>query len=547
MKIKSIMGVKYFHRKLDDGSDLYTTALGEPLLKYLDPSSFLYDRQWFENHHVRLMGTSHPYKITTKSVKGRSVDIVFKWNRMGQKVIAEEEDGYDLSTAEFNSPFEEFSLVMELRNTKFEELDEVITQRPLAIYVPAGRVELWQLERKDYKMRAICKRHERDINLDIFREYAVIYEWLPGIDAGQACREGIICNRQMMEITSMAEEDLARKGFTVRDKKPQHVIVRPDSRGVRLRKTRDGRVRYGMVDFELLERTPERDRMVRRMKRRDYLKRQKNRFAVNHKRKLPAHLSMVRILNVDYIYGRAESTGGLLWVVGRDPALFEYFLPERWENTPRRQLSPVSRVYYTMTKDNIHLVWRVSKVGVTPDLDPFKPDEKRILAHGHNSPFEEMSIALELSRNGIRTIYPRAIYMMGNRNEVSEFIFDNSRYQSHRSFKTPGGEPILRSGHNYTLLWGYWNGPDEHLATSDSDYLEGVNALRAYREKLISEEEYFSLIQRKNERLRSVGIEDLNLRGTHILLSKDSRGELVKDRDGYFETRLCNFEMLRRI
>jgi hypothetical protein len=30
-------------------------------------------------------------------------------------------------------------------------------------------------------------------------------------------------------------------------------------------------------------------------------------------------------MGVDYIYGRAESTGGILWVVGKDPDLFNYF------------------------------------------------------------------------------------------------------------------------------------------------------------------------------------------------------------------------------
>ena len=52
---------------------------------------------------------------------------------------------------------------------------------------------------------------------------------------------------------------------------------------------------------------------------------------------------------------------------------------------------------------------------------------------------------------------------------------------------------------------------------------------------------------RKRERLGNIGIEDLNLRGTHILLSKDSGGRLVKDDDGLYETRVCNFELLRRI
>jgi len=49
--------------------------------------------------------------------------------------------------------------------------------------------------------------------------------------------------------------------------------------------------------------------------------------------------------------GHAESTGGLLWVVGHDPELFNYFLPERWRRTPRWCLSEKRGVFHTRTKD----------------------------------------------------------------------------------------------------------------------------------------------------------------------------------------------------
>ena len=70
-------------------------------------------------------------------------------------------------------------------------------------------------------------------------------------------------------------------------------------------------------------------------------------------------------------------------------------------------------IYETVTKDNVHLVWRVSRVGQIPDADPFVRREKRILDYGYNSPFQEFSIAMELSRKGMETTYPRAIYMTG--------------------------------------------------------------------------------------------------------------------------------------
>ncbi len=545
MVTKIIFGVKYDHIKLPDGGDLYLTVYGRPLLETLKPENYLTDRKWFDHHAVKLGGTADPYRITTKNVGGISTEIVFKWNRMGQKVFSEEEDEVDLSTADFNSPFEEFALVMELRNSRFGELRNIKTQRPLAIYVPIEPTELWQVGRKEHKMKAVYERHEREVKLDIHREYAVIYEWIPGMDAAQACREGLLTKKEMIALNDGANEELERRGFIVRDNKPQHIIVRPAGDGGRLRLSREGQVSYGMVDFELLERTPERYQMVKRLKRRNYLKRQKDRFKVNPE--LPEHLTAVNVLGVDYIFGHAGSTTGLLWVVGRDPELFDYFQPERWENTRRVQLSPTSRVYYTLTKDNVHLVWRISKVGVLPDMDPFKSEEKRILAYGYNSPFEEISIAMELTRKGLRTTYPRAIYMMGNRSSISGAIYDPSRYQSHAHIVAPDGEAALRQGHNYTIIWGYWNGPDERLATVDGDYLEAVNALRAYRERFITEDEYLALIQRKKERLLGIGIEDLNMRGTHILLSKDSRRNLVRDDEGHYETRICNFELLRRL
>ena len=137
-------------------------------------------------------------------------------------------------------------------------------------------------------------------------------------------------------------------------------------------------------------------------------------------------------MGVDYVYGQVESTGGALWVVGRDPMLFDYFLAREMATDSHARRSATSQeMYETVTNDNVHLVWRVSRVGQVPDADPFVRREARILSHGYNSPFEEFSIAMELSRKGIETTYPRAIYMTGHRSTVSSALVDNSRYESH--------------------------------------------------------------------------------------------------------------------
>jgi hypothetical protein len=129
---------------------------------------------------------------------------------------------------------------------------------------------------------------------------------------------------------------------------------------------------------------------------------------------------------------------------------------------------------------------------------------------------------------------------------ISSTLFDGSRYRTHEDITTPDGEPILKPNHDYIVIWGYWNGPDEKLADKDGDYYEGIDALRAYKENLIDKDVYFNLLRRTKEKLAAVGVEDLNLRGNHVMVSKDSRGRLVLDDQGFPELRLCNFEFLKK-
>jgi len=70
--------------------------------------------------------------------------------------------------------------------------------------------------------------------------------------------------------------------------------------------------------------------------------------------------------------------------------------------------------------------------------------------------------------------------------------------------------------------------------------------LLAYRKRLLDEGMYLKLMEATRDKLASVGIEDLNLCGNHILLSVDQSAQLVKDREGIPEIRICNFELLRR-
>jgi hypothetical protein len=539
----TVLDVKYLHLRINDGTDLYVTEYGLPFTQCLLPENHWTDDAWMKQHGIRLPGTSALFRVRTKEVAGRSLDIVIKWNRMGQDIPGETRV-IDTANAEFNSPFMEFSLMLEMRRTHLESPGRLYTHKPLAIYVPRKYVKGEQLGRRRYRMEAIQRSHEEEIPIDWNRNYAVIYEWMKGIDAVQACREGLIDKDGMAQLVEKCHEDLQHKGFTVSDNKPQHIIVRPKN-GQGLVKDRTGKTLYGLVDFELLRRTERREALLRARKRQDYLVRQARRF--EPQQEFPEALTPVTIKGVNYVYGQVESTGGALWVVGRDPMLFDYFLPEKWRRTPRTKISASQQVYETVTKDNIHLVWRVSRVGQIPDADPFVRRERQILDYGYNSPFEEFAIAIDLSRRGIGTTYPRAIYMTGHRSEVSSSLVDNSRYNSHAELVTPDGHSLLSRQHEYVTIWGYWNGPDETLAVKDEVVYKGIDALAAYRDGRLTQREYVRVVRAAKRRLAAAGVEDLSLRGNHLLLSIDREQKLAVDDKQMPLIRICNFELLRTI
>ena len=537
----AVLGVRYLHLWLDDGSDLYVTQYGRRFTAHLLPDNHWADKAWRAEHSEKLRGTSALYRITTKEVSGRSKDIVLKWNRMGQDIPGETESS-DPMGAEFNSPFEEFSLVAELRDTSHESPGHLGIHKPLAIYVPRRYVESARMGRKQHRLEAIQRRHG-DIVLDPNRQYAVIYEWIEGTDAAEALEQGLIGESAMKELVLRSRRELDDRGFRVRDSKPHHLILDPTRDG-RVARDGDERIIFTLVDFELLERTPQHEQTTRDSKRKSYLARQARRFEA--KEPFPPGIMPVTIMGVEYVYGPVESTGGALWVVGKDPMLFEYFLPEKWRKTPRTRLSATHEVYYTVTKDNIRLVWRVSKVGKQPDVDSSVSNREAVMAHGYNSPFEEIALSFELASHGSDTTYPRAVYMTGHKPQCSSALPGSSRYASHQSWTMPDGHPILSPNHDYVSIWGYWNGPDEALAAKDEDVCRGINALDALKEGYISQQMYVRVMQTAAQRLAALGIQDLNFRGNHVLLSIDRSGRIVRDPHDVPTMRLCNFELLKR-
>lgn len=543
----SLLGVDYLHLKTAGGGDLYLTRFGRPFWQNLLPQNW-HAREWFEARSERLEGTSSVYKVPTRPINGTTLELVVKWSRVGEVVPLDTLTFNQFIHAEFNSPFEEFALVMELRaGLSGPVAIRVRTQRPLGIFVPTEKLELWQTGRSEDKIRSKVARHP-GVELDILRRYVVVYGWIEGLDAvmtAEHCRlSGAARTEFLARTTSLVTHELERKGYRVVDMKPAHIILRLRKDGQLLRE-RNGQLAYALVDYELLERTPEHEQAVRSANRQIYLKRTARRFDVQGVQHWPAHLHRTEVLGVEYVFGHAESTGGLLWVVGRDPDLFNYFLPERWRRTPNQRLSSVNPVFKTCTKDNINLVWKVSRMGDRPWLRNPAANATLARAYGFNSPFEEFALALELSRCGIKTVYPRAIYMTGSQSTPCREPAEDRRYAQFAHLTAPGGQQVIRRDSDYITIWGNWNGPDELLARRDGGYFSTKNARHACARKIISAETLQELTRRQTAKLAQCGFEDLNPKPDHLLLCFDCDERLVLDESGLPEVRLCNFELIR--
>jgi hypothetical protein len=543
-----ILGVNYAHVKTEDEGDLYLTEHGLPLMEHLLPQNW-YEPVWFLSKRERLEGTSTVYRVPTRPLRQRacpSIDLVVKWSRVGEDVPLNTFTLNKAINAEFNTPFEEFSLVEELRAGRYGPPNlHILMQRPLAIFVPPERMQLWQTGRSKSKIMGKIARHP-GVEIDILRSYILLYQWIKGVNAVQAYQvttfDAATQQRELEQLTHRVTAELEQKGFTVADNKPTHFIVRVDHVG-RL-KHRQGKLAYALIDYELLARTPSHEDAVRASMRSKYLSMQRDRF--KRVESFPSHLWPSEVMNVPYIFGRTESTNGTLWVVGRNPELFNYFLPERWR-TKQIALSKTNQTYYTQTKDRIHLVWKVSRVGDLPPGDFTDEGYEGLLLQGYNSPFEEFAIALELQAKGVRTTYPRAIYMTGQESELSGRIVDDRRFEQAKDLLSPEGLPVLRMDRDYITIWGYFRGLEDAEATSEAGHWTPIDAQQACAKGIIAPDLYQQILQRQAQTLRQAGFVDEAAKGDHILLSYVPERTVKRDSDGFPELRQCNFEMLRRI
>jgi hypothetical protein len=558
----NVLHVVYFHVKTSDGGDLYLTRFAEPYLEHFDLGNW-YEKEWFNGHRVRLKGTSSVYRVPTKKVNGRSLDLVVKNCRVGEDVPIDTHTLQEFCDAEFNSPWEEFSLVMEMRESTYGPREmRVRTQRPLAIYVPPEKMQPWQSGRSRSKINRIQAKHP-GINLDILKQYKMVYAWIKGKNLFEIFEHIDINDNEITEhlkiINYKVISDLQKKGYLVADMKPEHIIISEDDTVVieetgraeedievpaqqvalLYRLIHEGR--YAVIDYELLLRTAEHENAVKQSRRHCYLDDQRDRFKPTP---LPAHLKGMEVFGVPYMYGHAESTGGHLWVVGRNARLFDYFLPERWRKTPSLKLSATKEVFYTITKDNIHLVWKTSRVGEMPDEEDEDRYDPKIRRYGINSPFEEFAIANRLNGIGIPSVYVRAIYMTGS--TKIEPSADFRRYDSHKKILDPEGNPILQEAHNYITIRGYYNGPDYSVAERGPLYMP-MDLAKAVYNGLIDESLCLALLDRVREKLRDAGYDGSLLKANDLLLAVDSNRKIMNNSYGEPEVIVCNFELIWKI
>ena len=259
--VTSLIGVDYLRLKTGDGGDLYLTRFGLPFREQLAPENW-YAPDWFAVRRARLPGTSAIYKVPTRPVRGVSLNLVARFSRVGQEIPLDTLTLNENIHAEFNSPFEEFALVMELRAAGLgASRARILTKRPFAIYMPPEQLQHWQTGRLESKMAAKRARHP-EAELDLLRQYILLYGWIEGLNAVQAIQAlavtGRVAETFLAETTLHAIHDLEQLGFRMLDIKPEHLVLRIRPDGSLLRR-RTGNPSYALVDYELLERFREPD------------------------------------------------------------------------------------------------------------------------------------------------------------------------------------------------------------------------------------------------------------------------------------------------
>ncbi|MDF3127797.1 hypothetical protein P0Y35_01175 [Kiritimatiellaeota bacterium B1221] len=259
-------GVPYIRTPDADGGFLYVTRWGWHHLSHLRPENWYQNRK-FVKEGQRLRGsTGTVYFFPSNPEESAPLDLLIKVSRIAENVPGELSGEFPELTAKngasFNSPFEEFGLVEELRQSNFGPPDlHVRTKRPMAIYCAPRDLPGWQLGRRksDFtvhqRMMVRDQSHVPDgmqVHLLEKRQYFSIYAWVPGLDAQAAMEQGLMTPKELEQLSKRVNRELEAKGFRILDNKPKHFILRQRPDGQLIRHHND--LIYVQVDFELLQR-----------------------------------------------------------------------------------------------------------------------------------------------------------------------------------------------------------------------------------------------------------------------------------------------------
>jgi hypothetical protein len=268
-----VFGVDYAIVPQSDGGDLWISRAAWHWFDYLQPERW-WDRDNLAVRGERLAGSTGTVYRALSAPPGRVPrDLVVKFSRIAQDVPLFIPDDFleslpkeAVATARFLGPFAEFGLLTEMRESVMNHgPDRLRTKVPLAIYSPPEKYPLWQTGRHADIFRAHQRAMAADqfenglapVTLDLGRDYVLLFEWIDGIDAEEASKQGYLEDDALRYLTHTSNLAMARLGYRVLDNKPRHVIVRPRPDGTLA--TRHGRTLYAVVDFELLQRIEDED------------------------------------------------------------------------------------------------------------------------------------------------------------------------------------------------------------------------------------------------------------------------------------------------
>ncbi|TWU36575.1 hypothetical protein Q31b_48560 [Novipirellula aureliae] len=265
-----VYGVRYGFVTDEIGNEFYVTRLGWRLLDNLRTKNW-YDEKAYAKKGERLVeGSGVVYRVPTKGEREIVQDLVVKFSRFAEEVPLQVAKTFPdkmppevVAGAMFNDPFQEFGLLVDLRNGHFGPKDlRIMTKRPVCIFSPARKCAPWRLgrergrfDRYRHGMAANQDAKYQKMDLDFERQYVYLFAWLKGDNADVCAQQGIITPEEAAAVTLRAAHELRQKGFMVLDNKPSHIILRKRKNGELMRK--NGELVYGLIDFELLLRTEE--------------------------------------------------------------------------------------------------------------------------------------------------------------------------------------------------------------------------------------------------------------------------------------------------